>query len=314
MTGLNIRAEFCGHQDCDLNALRLMTGSIIDVDEIRDFQEVEWTIMYKHHDPLIRSTQETCTSKPPSSFSVTDIQYQRSRTHSSLSSFQFECQQLPFYSVVKPNSLLGKAIQTCGTHKQQRVVLPNEIQLVGQRSNSHSDDKCSVLNDQPLLIETAKWENQISDGSDHEDEDARVTFRDMISVAKLSECLKEQGIETNTDIDFIHSLLSTLQPMTIKCVEKLKHMDGSNYYFQRLVLNDHILFPSAISKSIDHAKILAYKNMIDTCCSETGIKMKSLSNNRCKVTKRPSDDKKLERDLNASYITSHDLTYLSQHR
>ncbi|UJR15229.1 hypothetical protein I4U23_002185 [Adineta vaga] len=55
-TDVNVRAIFCGEQDCRLNELRYMTSAIIDLNIVqgtnRPFERVNWTI--SHHNSEVR--------------------------------------------------------------------------------------------------------------------------------------------------------------------------------------------------------------------------------------------------------------------
>jgi len=84
------------------------------------------------------------------------------------------------------------------------------------------------------------------------------------------------------------SLIETILQQTtinLRNREQIRQFDGQNYWFHRILLNDHIQFPVGISRDACQARRLAYRNLIDVCLNDGGIKMKVLTRQRVKVVK-----------------------------
>jgi hypothetical protein len=72
--------------------------------------------------------------------------------------------------------------------------------------------------------------------------------------------------------------------------EQMRKFDGKTYWFHRVILDNHIQFPPGISQDANEARRIAYRNLIDVCLNNGGVKMKMLTDNRVKVVKGPTID------------------------
>ncbi|CAF1044491.1 unnamed protein product [Didymodactylos carnosus] len=268
--------------------------------------------------------RSTIAVPPPSSAKTQ--QFGRSRTRSfseALRPASFSAKKLiperlntPQNKPVHPssNSLLARTIAGNRIQFEQIPSSQNDVCNIQPSMLANASLETSKMTDPSLadVYETAKWQGQMSDGTDDEDNNYPVPFETLVAVAKLCERLKDHKVQLHDNCEIIDSVFQMDEPVNIKHDQRTKQMDGTDYCFYRLILNDHILFPTSVSRSVTQAKILAYKKMIDICYNSNGIRLKSLTNNRCKVTKHPGKLFQRDTDLNASYITQVDISTLSQ--
>ncbi|CAF1167997.1 unnamed protein product, partial [Didymodactylos carnosus] len=136
----------------------------------------------------------------------------------------------------------------------------------------------------------------------------RVPFEQYLALSKFSQKLKyhvePNAYYDNGIIDNVIHFVESMEDVNMKHSQKIKTKDNIEYYYYQLILNDRILFPTGISKSEKQAKQLAYKNMMEICCYEYGVKIKPLVNHRYKVTKRSNfpkhDDDDYDHDITSS--------------
>lgn len=119
----------------------------------------------------------------------------------------------------------------------------------------------------------------------------RVCFADTVSVSKLAEIFRNHHLKPTSDLSEVENIL---QQSTIKLTnrEQIRQFDGKNYWFHRILLDNHIQFPIGISQNAYQARRLAYRHMIDVCLNDGGVKMKMLTGQRVKVVKGPKVNEK----------------------
>ena len=112
----------------------------------------------------------------------------------------------------------------------------------------------------------------------------RVCFADTVSVSKLAQILREQGLKLTSTIDEIEQVIEE-HTTNVTHREHRRQVDGREYWFHRLLLDEHIQFPVAINAESFQARRLAYRNLVDVCLNPGGVKMKMLIGDRVKVVK-----------------------------
>jgi len=165
------------------------------------------------------------------------------------------------------------------------------------------------------INQTAKWAGVLSDTSDHELNENRVCFADTVSVSKLAEMLRDNELQSTSNICEIDNVIQQ-STMNVTAREQMRQFDGKSYWFHRVILDGHIQFPAGISQDSNEARRLAYRQMIDVCLNKGGVKMKMLTDNRVKVVKGPKLEEQNRHtaddlDMNATYVSMADLSHLS---
>jgi len=339
---INARTVFCGEQDCRLNELRRMTSAIIDLNVVqgtrRPFERVNWTISHPNtevRDFVVRrlnywmqQTQITCDMAyddsvflqeqhvkqiknlpppPPSSANFGRRYRTRSLTQSDVTPLISRRDSVPStpYKHESPfTGLLGRTLLNLDSRSidHGRLFTPQT-----DRANENVEMTPSEIDQ---LMETAKWAGVLSDTSDHELNENRVCFADTVSLSKFAEMLRNNELKSTSDICEIDNVIQQ-STMNVTSREQMRQLDGKNYWFHRVLLDDHIQFPAGISLDANEARRLAYKHMIDVCLNKGGVIMKMLTGNRVKVVKGQNRHNNDDLDMNATYISVADLSCLS---
>jgi len=352
---INARTVFCGEQDCRLNELRRMTGAIIDLNVVqgtrRPFERVNWTISHRNTDVRdfvvrrlnywMQQTQIACDMAyddgvflqeqhekqiknlppppPPLSSANFGRRYRtRSLTQSDITPLNSRRDSVPStpYKHESPfTGLLGRTLLNIDSRSidHGRLFTPHTDLRRTDRANENVEMTPSDIDQ---LMETAKWAGVLSDTSEHELNENRVCFADTVSLSKLAEMLRNNELKSTSDICEIDNVIQQ-STMNVTSREQMRQFDGKNYWFHRVLLDDHIQFPAGISQDANEARRLAHRHMIDVCLNKGGVKMKMLTDNRVKVVKgskleeqnRHNNNDDL--DMNATYISVADLSCLS---
>ncbi|CAF0820448.1 unnamed protein product [Adineta steineri] len=184
--------------------------------------------------------------------------------------------------------LLGRTLLTSRYPQCERLYTPqiNYRRREDMYSNHVVENIEMSSSDNEQLMERAKWAGVLSDSSDNELNENRVCFADTISLSKLAEMLRNNELQSTSDICEIDMVIQQ-STMNVTSREQMRQFDGKSYWFHRVILDGHIQFPAGISHDANQARQLAYRHMIDVCLNNGGVKMKMLTNNRVKVVKGP---------------------------
>jgi hypothetical protein len=117
----------------------------------------------------------------------------------------------------------------------------------------------------------------------------RVCFADTVSLSKFAEMLRNNELQPTSDVYEIDHVIQQ-STMNVTSREQIRQFDGTNYWFHRVILDDHIQFPVGISQDANEARQFAYRHMIEVCLNKSGVKMKMLTGNRVKVVKGPKSE------------------------
>jgi hypothetical protein len=109
--------------------------------------------------------------------------------------------------------------------------------------------------------------------------------------------LRNNELKSTSDICEIDNVIQQSK-INVTSREQMRQLDGKNYWFHRVLLDDHIQFPAGISLDANEARRLAYKHMIDVCLNKGGVIMKMLTGNRVKVVKGQNRHNNDDLDMN----------------